>query len=46
LNFKLISIDGKTLSEGKSDKVNLENLVKGSYILQLENQFSTIVYVH
>lgn len=46
LNFKLISIDGKTLSEGKSEKVNLENLVKGSYILQLENQFSTIVYVH
>lgn len=46
LNYKLISIDGKTLSEGEGINVSLENLAKGSYILQLENQFSTILYVH
>jgi Bacterial Ig-like domain len=45
-DFKLVSLEGKILKSGNGNHVDLANLAKGSYVLQLENQYSTLIYVH
>ncbi len=45
-NFKLLSLEGKIIKTGNGLSVDLVNLATGSYILQMENQFSKLIYVH